>query len=95
MKRALLKIATNLGLLILLAAPAFWLAKGAHTGWTQTSVTRMEVDPVTELEFPVVEERFLPGVDFLAVAVVAGASLAGAGLFFGKRRAPTAAAIPG
>lgn len=94
MKRALLKIATNLGVLILLAAPAYWLAKGSHTGWTQTSVTRMEVDPITELEFPVVEDRFLPGVDFLAVAVVAGGAMAGVGLFFGRRRSPSSTAAP-
>lgn len=90
MKRAFAKVCANLGLLILLGCPAFWLARGGSTGWTKTSVTRMEVDPVTELEFPVVEKRFVPGVDFLAGTVVVGIGLAAGGMIWGGRRGRSA-----
>src|SRR6185369_7678315 len=33
-----------------------WLALGANRGWTKTSVTRWQKDPVTEIEGPIVEK---------------------------------------
>ena len=42
-----------------------WLALGANRGWTKTNVTRMARDPVTELDYPVTEKKFVPGIDFL------------------------------
>jgi hypothetical protein len=54
-----------LGVTAALATLVVWLATGAHTGWTQTKVTEMQVDPITELEYPVTEERFVAGVEVL------------------------------
>jgi len=53
-----------------------WLALGPNLGWTKTSITTWQKDPVTELEGPVVHKRFIPGVEVLA------ASLLGAGVLF-------------
>lgn len=61
---------------------ALWAGLGRNTGWTKTSVTEMRVDPVTTLEFPVTEKRFVPGVDALAVALAAAAGVFGASFLF-------------
>ena len=65
-----------LALLVAVAGLAGWIAGGRHTGWTKTSVTHMEKDPVTEIEFPVIEKKFVPGVELL------GAVLISAGVLF-------------
>jgi hypothetical protein len=54
-----------------------WISLGTNLGWTKTSVTRWEKDPVTDLDGPIIEKRFVPGVDLL------GAVCAGAGVIFG------------
>ncbi len=52
----------------------FWFFGGPNLGWTKTTVEIWKLDPVTEIKYPVIEKRFLPGVDFLAGCVlVAGA----------------------
>ena len=57
----------------LIATCLFWLTKGAPTGWTKRYVSTTHIDPVTEIEYPVEEPKFVPGVDFLggALAIVA------------------------
>lgn len=56
---------------------AVWVATGGHTGWTKTQVTTMKLDPITELEYPETEDRFVAGVDavggglFLSLALLA------------------------
>ena len=54
---------------------AGWLAGGRNLGWTKTSVKHTEKDPVTEIEFPVFEKKFVPGVDFLGVVLVSAGVL--------------------
>jgi hypothetical protein len=70
--RRLLRIAA---VFVVLAALAAWAATGANRGWTKTTHTRMEKDPVTEIEYPVTEKRFLPGIDVLAGAFLVAALL--------------------
>ena len=71
---------------VFLAALVFWLFGGAHVGWTKTTVTRMEKDPVTEIEFPVTEDHFTPGVEFPVGGAAAGLVLfAGSFLFRTKK----------
>lgn len=72
---------------IALVSTVFWFFGGPNLGWTKTSVTRIELDKVTEIEFPVTEKRFIPGVDFMAAGWLAAAGLAVASCFF---RAPGA-----
>lgn len=47
-----------------------WLTTGAHTGWTKTQVTVMEIDPITELEYPVTTDKFVAGVEVLGGGIV-------------------------
>jgi hypothetical protein len=56
---------------------AAWFVLGANRGWTKTTQTKMQKDPVTEIDYPVIEKRFLPGIDLLALW------LGGTSLFFG------------
>ncbi len=57
-----------------LAGLGFWLAAGAHRGWTQNNVPTKTLDQVTGIEGVTYEKKFVPGVDFL------GAVLTGAGI---------------
>ncbi len=68
-----------------MVAVAGWLAGGRHMGWTKTSVTRWETDPVTEIKGPVVEKHFVPGVDLLAAALV-GAGILLAASFLARKK---------
>jgi hypothetical protein len=56
-------------------AVAGWLALGANRGWTKTTITRWQKDPVTEIEGPVVEKKFVPGLDLLAVGLASALTL--------------------
>ena len=74
-----------LALTMLFASLLSWAILGANTGWTKTSVTRMKLDPITEIEFPVVEERFVPGIDFVVAAMAAAALIYGLSFVFGRK----------
>jgi hypothetical protein len=56
---------------------AVWIALGANRGWTKTTRTRMEKDPVTEIEYPVIEKHFSPGIEVLGIGLLASVALAG------------------
>lgn len=56
----------------------WWLAAGAHLGWTQTSVARKSLDEVTGIEAITYEKRFVPGLDFIGAALFGTALLVGA-----------------
>ena len=71
-----------LAALLAVGCVAAWLSLGANRGWTRTSHTRMEKDPVTEIEFPVVEKRFSPGIEVLGAGLLGAAALAAFSLFF-------------
>lgn len=73
MKRALRILAA----VLVLGAVAFWAAAGANRGWTKTRVPRKVVDTVTGLEGVQWQDQFVPGVDFLGVAVLGAGILAG------------------
>ncbi len=76
MKRTLRILALALPVVL----TVWWLAAGAHAGWTRTSVPRRTLDEVTGLEAVTYERRFVPGLDFLAAGAIAAASLFGASL---------------
>jgi hypothetical protein len=54
---------------------AGWLLLGANRGWTKTTVTRWQKDPVTEIDGPVVEKKFVPGLDLLAAGLAGALAL--------------------
>lgn len=78
MKKALRILAA----VLIVASVILWLALGANRGWTKTSVPRKTLDPVTGIEGITYEDRFVPGVDFLAAAALGSAILAGASFLF-------------
>jgi hypothetical protein len=63
-------------LLIALSTSAFWVAKGAHRGWSQNRVPVKQVDEVTGLDHVTYEERFVPGIEFLGAGLALAAGLA-------------------
>ena len=71
-----------LGLVLAVACVAAWVFLGANRGWTKTTRTQMEKDPVTEIEFPKTEKHFSPGVELLGVGLLISAALAGSSFLF-------------
>lgn len=69
-----------LALVLALAAVVFWLATGANRGWTHTSVPVKTIDQVTGLEGIEYHKRFVPGLDFLAAALLGATLLGGVSL---------------
>ncbi|MGN6556099.1 MAG: hypothetical protein ACTHLW_20510, partial [Verrucomicrobiota bacterium] len=63
---------------LMLAALAFWAASGANRGWTKNQVQIKTTDEVTGLESVQWQDKFVPGVDFLALSFAACGLLAGA-----------------
>lgn len=76
-----------LALAFLVVMTGWWLAAGAHRGWTQTSVARKTLDEVTGIEAITYEKRFVPGLDFVAAALFGTALLVGAS-FLVRRQPP-------
>ena len=71
-------------LVVLVLGLMGWAATGFHWGWLKTSVTEMQVDEITGLEFPVTTNRLVFGVEILvASALLAGVSF-GASFAFKK-----------
>ncbi len=70
---------------VALVTLVLWFFGGPNLGWTKTHVTRMEIEAVTEIAHPVVEKRFLPGVDFLAAGLLGAAVVAGSSFIFRKK----------
>lgn len=75
-----------IALVLALAAAGTWLATGANQGWTKTSVPKKTVDEVTGLEAVNYERRFVPGLDFLGVALFGASLLAGGSFLFRNKQ---------
>ena len=56
---------------------SWWAVLGCNTGWTKTSVSTMETDPITGIEYPVWKKQFVPGLDLLAAGTGCAALLIG------------------
>jgi hypothetical protein len=67
-------------LVVILGALGTWLAAGARVGWTQTSVTRLQTDEITGIEYPVRQRAFMPGLEIPVAGALVAAGLAGLGL---------------
>lgn len=77
----------GIALLALVATGVWWAATGAHRGWSKNTVQVLELDPITGIEKITHEDRFVPGVDTLALGAGAAAVLFGAS-FLIRRVAP-------
>ena len=78
MRRNLRVVAMVLGL----SCVALWLALGANRGWTKTTRTQMKRDAVTDIDYPMVEKHFSPGVEALGAGLFVSAALAGISFAF-------------
>jgi hypothetical protein len=81
MRNRLRILAAVIGLLTLLV----WGFTGAHTGWTKTRVTEMQIDPITELEYPVTRNQFVAGVEVLGGGLLLSLALVGGSFIFKKQ----------
>jgi len=63
---------------------ALWWRGGFDRGWTRTRVPRDQVDPGTGTIARLWENRFVPGVDFLAGGALASTLLVGSSCFCRK-----------
>jgi hypothetical protein len=80
-----------LALAILAGSVVFWVAKGAHRGWSQNRVPVPQVDEITGIEYVTYEERFVPGVDWLVGGIGAAVVVFTGSFFFrSKPQHPTA-----
>jgi hypothetical protein len=70
------------GVVLAVLTLAVWLGTGAHTGWTKTRVTTMKVDPITELEYPEIQDKFVAGVEVLGGGILLSLVLLGGSLMF-------------
>jgi hypothetical protein len=67
--------------ILIVGAIAFWAAAGANRGWTKTRVPVKVVDQTTGLEGVQWQKKFVPGVDFLAAALLGAGVLTGISFF--------------
>ena len=75
-----------LALVLILVSTTFWISTGSHTGFSKDRVEIPQVDPITQIEYVDYEERFVLGVEFLALAY--GLGVTSLGLSFTFRRKP-------
>lgn len=65
---------------------AAWILLGANRGWTKTTRTRFEKDPVADdMLYPVIEKHFSPGLDLLGTGLLVSAALAGLSFTFQQK----------
>jgi hypothetical protein len=72
-------------LVLLISTISFWTLKGAHPGWSQNQVPMKQTDEITGIEFVTYEQRFVPGVDFLAAGTGLAAGFFVVSLFFKRK----------
>ena len=76
MRRSLLRpLLASAGLITLVGSLGYWLASGAHRGWSQHRVPVGQIDEVTGVAFTTYENRFVPGIEFLTAGIALGAGL--------------------
>lgn len=63
--RVTLRLLAALSLVLVLT---HWLSAGANTGWSMDRVPLQKFDEITEIEYTVYEERYVPGLDVIAIA---------------------------
>lgn len=73
-----------LALIVLAGVVSWWAATGAHRGWSKNSVEVRTLDEITGIEQITYEDRFVPGVDTLALGAAAAAVMAGLSFAFNR-----------
>ena len=67
MKFSVRNLTRLLALFLLSTCLSWWWFSGANMGWTKTYLTIPATDEVTGIQYEVKQEKFVPGVDFLAL----------------------------
>jgi hypothetical protein len=75
-----------LGAVALAGTFATWGALGGTTGWSKSLVEVVTLDEVTGIEQRTWQDRFVPGLDFLAIGSAIAAALTGASFFFSGKQ---------
>ncbi|MFN0128270.1 MAG: hypothetical protein ACKV19_16475 [Verrucomicrobiales bacterium] len=75
-----------LALGVLASVAVWWGASGAHRGWSKNTVAVRTLDEITGIEQITHEDRFVPGIDTLAIGGAVAVVLAGLSFAFGRRR---------
>ena len=73
-------------LLVVVGSTAFWIFTGTHTGFSKNRVEIPQIDPITQIEYIDYEERFVMGVEYLALAYGAALISFGLSFAFGRRQ---------
>jgi hypothetical protein len=77
-----------IALVLAVGAVGFWLAAGANRGWTKNKRPVKVLDEVTGIEGVTYEKCFVPGVEYLAAALLGAGILAGVSFLFRTRNQP-------
>jgi hypothetical protein len=72
-------------LFALIATASTWAGTGGHLGWTQTTLTTIQHDEITGIDYPVYRTGFVAGVEFLLIGTVAAAAFAAASVIAQRR----------
>ena len=76
-----------LALVLILTSTVFWISTDSHTGFSKNRIEIPQVDPITQIEYVDYEERFVLGVEYLALAY--GLGVTSFGLSFAYKRKAT------
>lgn len=79
-----------MAVLMAMSTVIWWSAAGKNTGWTKNKVRIFQIDEITEIEYPVEVDRFVPGIDIPVGGVALAGTLAGLSLLPVFRRKPVA-----
>ena len=56
-----------LAFVLIMASIVFWTSTGSHIGFSKDRVEIQQVDPITQIQYVDYEERFVMGVEYLAL----------------------------
>ena len=74
----------TLALLIAIIGTIVWIIGGARTGFYVVTEEIPKIEAVTEMEYSITQDKFLPGIDFLFGGLILGGSFYLASFLFPK-----------
>tara|TARA_R110002050_G_scaffold122120_1_gene240650 strand:+ start:529 stop:795 length:267 start_codon:yes stop_codon:yes gene_type:complete len=60
-------------LILMVATLGWWMAAGAHRGWSMNRVPQTMTDEFTGLDYVEYQDRFVPGIDILGGGIALAA----------------------
>ena len=75
-----------IALAALIATGLFWYTQGANTDWTRHTESILQIDPVTEAEYTIEKEKYVPGIEFIGGSVAVVVALFSSSFLFGTPR---------